>query len=439
MRPRGIHNPAAQSRARLFDRAERRLTGSDFSPLVDAFHPFFPASVEDYISESLSPNRKDPTHGRPGYDDKCLDRCPCQSDHFGHLTRCRVSNASISRCSVESDWASDVLHYPAEGRDDNPLLGTNGPMFKLPSEVLDLILSFLSPAALDAARYTCRDWRTRILSNPWVLSSVLGVKEDRLSLAGSPSSKLSHRDLLKKLDRDSDLPSTSQHSDAWRTRFRTRSLEFSTPSASATLTFMAAARTGTQNGFLVLQLRGLVQSNLIIYRFDSAELPRYAGTIYNVEGQGTLRITGITEIRRHAAWVLKIDIGDTAGLYSLTTRDAFSKFDSRFGLKRLGSLKEVPTLPNANLVVQELDRPPEPLPISDWSWKVLAGFPPNGGVCISPISHHTFGATVLTNTASPCLFLKRSPPAHRTSFPSRANRNRQYTCHNRSREAISTC
>lgn len=428
----------------LFDRAERRLTGSDFSPLVDAFHPTFPASVEDYISRSLNSNRNDPIHGRPGQDDKCLDRGPCQSDHFGHLARCLVSNASVSRYSGESDCASDVLHYPSKGHGDYSLLGTSGPIFELPSEISDLILSYLSPAALDAATHTCRDWRTRILSNSWVLSSVLGVKGDRSPLDGSPSRKLSHRDLLKKLVRDSDLPSTSQHSDAWRTRFRTRNLEFSTPSPSSTPTrfaFVAAARTGTQNGFLVFQLRGLVQSTLVIYRLDLAELPWYAGTIYNVEGHGALYVICVTEVRQHAAWVLKIGVGNTAGLYSLTTHEAFSKLDSRFLLKRLASLEEVPTLPNGNFVNQELDMPFKPLPVGDWSWKVLAAFPPNGGVCVSSLSHYTYRAPVLTSTASPCLFLKGPSPAHRTPLPSRADRNRQFACHNESRcrrEAIST-
>lgn len=406
MQPRGIHNPAAQSRARLFDRAERRLTGSDFSPLVDAFHPTFPASVEEYISEPHNLNREVPIHGRPDYDAKCLDRCPCQSNRFGHQARCRVSNASVDRCSAESDCASDVLHYPVEGHGDNLLLGTDGPIFKLPSEVSDLILSYLSPAALDAARYICKDWRTRILSNTWVLSSVLGVEAERPPLDGSPSSKISHRDLLKRLERDSDLPSTSQHSDAWRTRFRARNLEFLTPSPSSTPTrpaFVAAARAGTQNGFLAFQLRGPapstmnhLQSTLVIYRFDSADVPWYAGTICKVEGEGALRITGVTEIRRHAAWVLKIDIGDTAGLYSLTTREAFSKFDSRFLLKRLESLEEVPTSSNGNFIGQELDRPPKPLPVCDRSWMVLAGFPPNGGVCVSLIFYYSFGPTILT-------------------------------------------
>lgn len=437
MRPRRIHNPAAQSRARVFDRAERRLTGSEFSPLVDAFHPSFPASVEEYISESHSVNRDDPIHGRSSYDNKCLDSCPIQGNSFGHVARCRVSNASINRYSAESDCASDVLHESAESHGENLLLGTNGPIFKLPSEVSDLILSYLSPAALDAARYTCKDWRTRILPNSWMLSSVLGLEEERPSVEGLPSSKLGHRDLLKKLDRASDLPSTSQHSDVWRTRFRTRNLEFSIPLPSSTPTrpaFVAAARTGTQNGFLAFQLRGTrsrPESTLVIYCFDSAELPWYAGTIYNVEGQGALRITGVKEIRHRAAWVLRIDIGDTAGLYSLTTCEAFSKYDFHFSLKRVGSLEEVPTLPSRDFVAGGLDRPPEPLPNSVGPWKLLATIPPNGGVCVSSICHYILGATVLTITASPCLFLKRRPPAHRASLLSQADRNRQYTCHPR--------
>ena len=348
----------------------------------------------------------------------------------------------IDRYSAERSCASDVLHESAESHGDNLLLGTKDPIFKLPSEVSDLILSYLSPAALDAARHTCKDWRTRILSNPWMLSSVLGVEEQRPSVNGSPRSKLGHRDLLKKLDRDSDLPSTFRHSDAWRTRFRTRNLEFSIPLPSSTSTrpaFVASARTGTQNGFLAFQIRGTrsrAESTLVIYCFDSAELPWYAGTIYDVKGQGALRIKGVTEIRHRAAWVLRIDIGDTAGLYSLTTCEGFSKYDPRFLLKRMGSLEEVPTLSNGESVVGGLDRPPRPpgpLPNSVGSWKVLAAFPPNGGVRVLIVSHWTIGATVLTSTAPPCMFLKRPAPAHTASLSSRADSNRQCTCHNGSR------
>lgn len=320
MRPRGFHKLVAQSRARIFD-----PSGSDFSPLVDAFHPSFPALVENYISEPYEMGRENSKHSRPDCDKDCLDGCPCHGNQFGHNAWHRVSNASMTGHSAENERASDAYHYHAEGR-DNILLGTTGPIFRLPSEVSDLILSYLSPAALDAARHTCKDWQTRILSNTWILSLVLGEKEKNPPLDGSLSGKISHRDLLKKLDRDSVLPSTFQHPDAWRTRFRTRTLEISIPLSSSTLmrpAFVAAARTGTQNGFLALQLqdspkgtRNRLKSTLVIYPFDSAELPWYAGTVHDVEGQGAFRITGVTEIGHHAEWVLKIEIGNTAGLYS---------------------------------------------------------------------------------------------------------------------------
>lgn len=405
MRPRGIHiNPVAQ-RARFFD-PERRQTGSDFSPLSDAFHPSFPASVEDYISPPGTLNGEDLTHHRPDHNDDCLDVCPCHGNHIGHDAHCQCHDASMVAVSAAKDCASDAHHCYPESHGDNLLLGTSNSIFNLPPEISDLILSNLSPAALDTVRHTCKDWRTRILSNIWVLSSVLGVKEIRSPLDGSVSGKLNHRDLLKQFDCDSDLPSTSQHPDAWRTRFRTRNLEFSVPSQLSTLstpTFVAATRTGTQNGFLAIQLQTSAQgtrdrskSTLVIYRFDSAELPWYAGTIHDVESQGALRITSVTEIRRHAEWVLKIEIGRTAGLYSLSAREAFSKSDSYFSFKVLKSLEKAPGSSSDIFAIQELEKPPEPLLIGDQSWNALAPFPPNGGVCASFVPRLTFGITMLT-------------------------------------------
>lgn len=402
MRPQGIHNSVAQSRAKLFD-PERRQTGSDFSPLSDAFHPSFPASVEDYISAPGKLNREDLTQDHPDHSSSCPDGCPWHGNRIGDNAQRRFDNTSMNGCSGDNDCASDFHHYRAEGHGDKLLRGTGDPMFKLPPEVSDLILSYLSPAALDAARYTCKIWWTRILSNTWVLSSVLGVKEEIPPLDESLSGKLSHRDLLKNFDCGSDLPSTSQHPDTWRTRFRTRNLVFSIPSQSTTLStpaFVAVARTGTQNGFLAFQLqrsaqstRSRVKSILIIYRFDSAEIPWYAGTIYDVEGHGALRITSATEIRRQAEWALQIEIGHTAGLYLLTARKAFSKYDSSFSLKALESLKKVPALSkNINL---QVDKPPQPLPIGDQLWKVLAPFPSNGGVCASLTLHLALDSTML--------------------------------------------
>ena len=427
MRPRGMRTSAAQSRVGLFDHAERRQTGSEFSPILDAFHPSFPASVESYISPPCDLKREVPTNDRPGHDNHCINGCPCHGSRFEHSARRRANNASMNRRSAEIDRASDAHHNHEEDHRDSLPLGINTSLFELPSEVSDLILSYLSPAALDAARHTCKDWRRRILSNTWVLYSVLDKDEKRSPSDGPQSGNFSHRDLLKKLDCNSDLPSTSQHPDAWRTRFRTRNLVFSIPSPSSTLTrpaFVAVTRTGTQNGFLAFQLQAPAQStskrlqkSLVIYRFDSAEVPWYAGTVHDVKGQGALRITGVIEIKRHAEWVIGIEIGDTAGLYSLTARKAFSKGDSRFSLETLKSPEKVAGLSNVEFAIQGFTRSPESLPVGDQSWKVLARFPPNGGVCAPLIVHEDFGSPMLMWYSS-AMFVSREVSANTQSLAS---------------------
>ena len=135
---------AIPRRRALFNRAKRSQkrsqTGSDFSPLVDAFHPPFPALVEHYISGPCELNGEDSMRGRINHDDECI--------------------------------------------------------FDLPLEVSDLILSYLSPAALDAASHTCKYWRTRLLSDTWIPCSYLGGKEKRSRWDGWLSGKLGHRVLL---------------------------------------------------------------------------------------------------------------------------------------------------------------------------------------------------------------------------------------------------
>ena len=355
MWPWGIQNPTSQSRVRVSDQS-----GSNFSPLVDAFHPSFPASLEEYITE------------------------PCRS---------RITNDSTTEHSAENECASGAHYCHEVGRGGKLVPGTTDPMFRLPSEVSDLILSYLSHAALDAARHTCKDWRRRILSNSWLLSTVLDVSEGKSPLGRSINSRISHRELLKKLDRDGNLPSTYRHADVWRTRFRARSLEFTIPSSSPVLkspAFVATARLGTQNGIVAFQLQDMSDSTihcskntLVVYRFDSTDLPLYAGTVHDVEGQGALRIISVKEIRRNAEWVLQIEIGETAGFYLLHTREAFAKSDSRFSLKLLESAEEVLRLSADNIATEMFDGAHEPFPMSIQSWNVLARLPPNGGVCAS--------------------------------------------------------
>lgn len=405
MPPRGIHNSAGHSRLKVLEYARRDSTGSAFSSFNDAFHPPFPHSVSEYISGACEVDREGLAQGRPGSSNISLDACPSHDNHLVLNVQSRVQCASANGHSAEIECASDAHHLHADGHVDSLLLGTSGSILNLPREVSDLILSHLSPAALEAATHTCKDWRTKILSSTWVLSSVLGVKEERSQVPGSPSAPLSHRDLLEKLDHDSNLPSTFQHPDAWRTRFRTRTLDFSLPSPPSTRTrpaLVAAARTGTQNGWLAFQLRDSAQeetdrsqSTLVIYRFDSAECPWYAGAVHYVEGQGALRITSVAEIRRDKEWVLRIEIGGTAGFYSLNAREAFSNSDGRFSLKTLENFERVPGLSEDKPTVQGFDRLPETLPTGDQSWKILAGFPPDEGVSASLDLYQSFGTTIL--------------------------------------------
>ena len=350
-------------------------SGSAFSPLVDAFHPCFPASIGEYILGPLELNGADLTHGQSGQSNICPHACPCHGNRFEHKVQCHVNNASSNGELFGRNCAS-VNH----SHGDNSLPDTSGTLFNLPREVSDLILSYLSPADLDAARYACKGWWTTIVSNTWVLSSVLGLREELLS------GTLSHRDLLKKWDRDSDLRLISWHP-VWRTRFRTRSLDFSIPSPSSLRTrptFVAAARAGTQNGWLVFQLQDRIQdtrnrsrSTLLIYRFDLTELVWYAGAVHDVEGQGAMRIVGVEEIRRHREWVLRIDIGESARLYSIAANEGFSNSGSRYSLETLESSEGVPGLSEGTSATQGCDNGPELLSTGDRSWNFLAHFQPN--------------------------------------------------------------
>ena len=390
----------------ILEHVKRSRSGSAFSPLIDAFHPCFPASVGEYI---LGPSGADLTHGQSGHSNICPLACPCHDKRFEQNAQCQVKNASANGELFGRNCAINDHRHGV-----NSLPGTSGTIFNLPREVSDLILSYLSPAALDAARYACKGWWTTIVSNAWVLASVLGVREELLS------GTLSHRDLLKKWDRDSDLQSISWHPDAWRTRFRTRNLDFSIQSPSSLRTrptFVAAARAGTQNGWLVFQLQDRIQdtrdrlrSTLVIYRFDLTELVWYAGAVHDVEGQGAMRIIGVEEIRRHREWVLRIDIGDIARLYSIAANEGFSNSGSRYSLETLESSEEVPGLSEGTSATQGCDDGPELQSIVDKSWKCLAHFQPNEDVSAWLNLNGKFGIVILRSTASPCLFHFRRPP-----------------------------
>lgn len=93
----------------------------------------------------------------------------------------------------------------------------DGTIFRLPVEVSDLILSWLSPAALDTAELTCKIWRRNIMRNNWALSTVLNM-----------ANYVRSRIPLRILDRESSLLATYEHFDSWRRKILMQSSMFTT-------------------------------------------------------------------------------------------------------------------------------------------------------------------------------------------------------------------
>lgn len=339
---------------------EDRETGSRFSPFYDAFHLPFPSRARKL---TIGP--------------------------FDALDR-----------------SSDESHKPASSTCvDGPSRGpkarnTEDPLFRLPAEISDLILSYLSPAALDAARYTCKFWRRNIMGNPWVLSTVMNRK------AGCPpysprepgsEGEMTIRNLLKSLDQESHLLSTYLESDAWRTRFRVRSLEFSTaevngdcsPAVSAAQ-LRSATRIGSQFGLMILQvvpvhilpiLAPSTKSMLLFFHFDSHDFPHYAGYAEHPASEGTINTVSTAEIEPRRSWILTIQISDQLRSYSVESRKSFSKSDTPFCITELEDPQATQQL--GGLVEEKLTpatcEDSTRLTPSNQLWKMLVSFPTSEG------------------------------------------------------------
>jgi len=284
-------------------------------------------------------------------------------------------------------------------------------IFGMPPEISDLILSYLSPAALDAARYTCRLWRQRITGNRWLLSTVLDrhkqklpvlrrasviteADADKLTATDGLEPGYSHRDLLKRLDQESGMLSTHLDSVAWRTRFRMRHLDFSTSVSpnyvKSNSRFTAAARIGSQSGLMVFQVSsseinsvdGTNTSTLIFYHFDSNEMPLYAGCVDILGLDGELDITDILESEPRNSRALIVRIGDHVRIFLVEPRDAFAKSDCQFSVRELsfGLLAQQPGYLNVQVDARTPYTASDVLPRSNTTPKVLTCFPNNGRI-----------------------------------------------------------
>ena len=271
----------------------RRREQARYSNLRDTFHPTFPASAIEYIQR----------YGLP---------------YNTHLS------------------------YRA---------GNPSDLSKLPSELIDLIFSKLSPAALAAARNTCRTWWTMIMSNAWVLGSVLGLQHPPAVSFDQPSenNKPFLRLLQKELDRQSTVYSDNMPPDILPLRFRRRDMNFSIPqvckhvhqkNTTSRSRFVSADFT-TSGRFMVLLITNSAviaetsqqTHNVIFYQIAFSGEPLYVGTLQCSNSNGSLSIIGVIETQPNKSWSLTIDIAGQLRSYSIVTREAYAKTDAPFILK----------------------------------------------------------------------------------------------------------
>ena len=295
--------------------------------------------------------------------------------------------------------------------------GAEDPLFKLPTEVCDLILCRLSPAALDAARHVCRLWRRYIMRNHWVLSTVTSQnamqpsfgprlpdqsaakEEGSLPIAKETGSDLTLRDLLKSLDRSSNTLSTHLEADSWRTRFRRRNIEFIISEADQTSTqstsnprFKAVARIGLQYGFILLHINSSYKpststpeskSTLMFFRLDSRDLPLYVGSTEILGPEGTVPYVSIAELKPKHSWTLKIAVDNDSKFYLIEVRNAFAKLDSCFLFTELHHFEVVQQYGvylAENPFTQFMFATPARSARYDASLRILASFPRNESI-----------------------------------------------------------
>lgn len=221
-------------------------------------------------------------------------------------------------------------------------------LLRLPAELSALVFSLLSPAALDAARYVCRAWRIKVMSDTWVLSSVLESKESGVAIgsSGRETARTLHRSLLKKLDQESALVATFEHPDTWRTRFRERKIEFHMPcrqdthhpyTYSGISAFKSVKMSETEN-FVAFMIDEKPSSDrvctLLFYRLGLSGQPVYVGTT-GIQSPGT-GIQHMVVNRLSRAWLIKLKIGFKIVSYLVTSSEAFTRDDDEYRLLQLG-------------------------------------------------------------------------------------------------------
>ena len=261
---------------------------------------------------------------------------------------------------------------------------------KLPPEVLDLVFSKLSPAALATARCTCRAWWTMIMSNRWVLASVLHCEH---SLAGgngpwSEREEIHLRLLQKELDRQQAMCRNYNQPGYWPLRFRRRLMNFTIPSLcnhtqheySITNSRFVSADFASTGRFVVLRVANSVGPtvqpkevhHIIFYQIAHSGEPLYVGSLPCPSSNGFLSMGQVIETRPKESWNLTIDFDGMGRSYTIVPREAYANTDAPFDLE--GQKIESSELPGAGETGLPNDSS-KSLPMPNKSWQVLMYLP----------------------------------------------------------------
>ncbi|KAI9683562.1 MAG: hypothetical protein M1829_004865 [Trizodia sp. TS-e1964] len=106
------------------------------------------------------------------------------------------------------------------------------PTASLPQEVFDQVFGHLSLSALDSARFVCRNWYERIMTNPHLLSQSLvsPIHEKLLTAEGNGMSYMAQvRTLAKAFEVQCKRPTVCSQEDSFRVSYRRCDSIFSTP------------------------------------------------------------------------------------------------------------------------------------------------------------------------------------------------------------------
>lgn len=265
----------------------------------------------------------------------------------------------------------------------------NDSLSKLPPEISDLILSKLSPAALAAARTTCRAWWTMIMSNTGILASVLGFEHPlavRVDLR-SGTYEVNLRRLQRDLDYERTIYSDHEHPGIWPLRFRRRVMDFSIPQVckhvhgkySISRSEFGSADFSTIGRFVVLLVSTSIETaassqqvhSVVFYQIALSGEPLHVGSL-PCPRNGPLSVIRGIETRSNKSWSLTIGIDGSTRSYSIVTRGAYARTDAPFVLEELET--ESPPFADAqesNIVTQSSNYFATPKKL----WQILTYIP----------------------------------------------------------------